>query len=367
MHMTVHRESADLAEEWLGRLAFKSVVSNKPLAPRTIERYRDSVTGGERSRRSQPSVPLLTYWAEVAPGVPIWGIELSQWLAWVNREVRARGGGYQEASASEKNIRRCASQNLLQWLSQRKHKPVSEDILDYMPAYEDRASERRKNVTLNPIADGIFAAIWSSPLEWNTRLWIGMSAFMTMRIGEVANIAASEVDLVRRSATFGSKGGKRRTVHYGELCTEDWPMLPHLRDFHEEFVKLFEVYVHERQDDERALGLRWLCPYTEGESRPHRDDPKVEVWTASERDLNRFDKSWQRALKVAGFQPRSYTPHQLRHFAATNLWRSGASWDRIKAEMGHDDEATTHAYLHFNADWDRERSRNEKLRRERGT
>jgi integrase len=198
-----------------------------------------------------------------------------------------------------------------------------------------------------------------------------MAAFMTMRKAEIANMRpwvpgdgqSLGVDLERRTATFLGKGGKPRTVHYGALAEFDWPMLPHLRDFPERFVKLFEEHVEQRQDDvRRGMELRWLHPWTEGASRPDRDNPKLDVWFASKADLKRFDRRWQAALKQAGYAEREYTPHQLRHFAAMNMWRAGTSWERLKREMGHDQEATTHAYLNFRPEYDRERRRNEVAR-----
>jgi integrase len=323
------------------------------LGPNTIDSYRLAVIGKPDAKpRSQPAVSLLAWWGDR----PIVATTLPELLDWYDREVRDGAGGTRPPSASVRNTRRSAASNFFAWLSQVKRLQVDPEILDYLPAYEDRASGRRKDVSLNPIADGVFRAIWLSQFSIDDRLWIGMSAFMTMRAGEVANIRPDQVDLERQSATFGAKGGALRTVHYGQLCKKDWPMLPHLDDTFEQWMKLFEGHAERCQEDQRKdPDLRWLCPSTIGASRPHRDRKSEVVWYATKRDMNRFDKGWQRALRAAGFAARSHNPHQLRHFAATNLWRSGASWDRIKSEMGHDAEATTRGYLHFNPAFDRER------------
>jgi integrase len=332
------------------------------LAPRTIKRYRDVMLRQEKMVRVQPALPLLPFWEELGTGEPVWAITLPQFLAWYNTGVRNHGA-VKVASDSELNIRKCAVQNFLAWVTLKKRLEVDEDLLEWTPSYESRASVRRKDMKLNPLGDGTFAAIWLATEEPDTLLWIGMSAFMTMRIAEIANLQPHQVDLESRTATFVAKGGRMRVVHYGSLAEFDWPLLPHLRDFPEKWLKLFEVHVERCQDDQaRDPDLRWVCPFTEGESLPARDNPSEVVWTATMRDLNRFDKSWQRTLRKAGFEEREHNPHQLRHFAATNLWRAGTDFERLKSEMGHDEAATTHGYVDLRAEFDRERRRNEKLR-----
>jgi len=362
--MTIHmnEESLAMAEEWLESLRHSSPLGQgKALAHRTIDRYRDVVVGRSgKYKRAQPAKSLLAWWAESGSEGPVWAITHPQWLEWLFRPVRAGDGETKEPSPSEVNNRRSASQNFFTWLHEEKELKPARMILRHRISYDDRAIAPWKDVRLNPIEDGDFLAIWfSSDRLVDELLWMGQCAFMTMRIAEVANLLPNQVDLERRLATFRGKGNKLRTVHYGEL-QRDWSYLPHLHETHEQWVKVFETQVERCQADED----QWVCPFTEGEAVPDRDNPRKVLWYATARDLNRFDKSWQRALKRAGKPERSHNPHQLRHFAAVNMWRSGKEFERLKEEMGHDQTATTYAYMDFREAYNVQRARNAKLRRD---
>lgn len=375
----VHEESLAYAEEWLERLAHGSVSNKgKPLAPRTIDRYRDVVIGRPRQ---ESAVPFLAWWGAEAPGEPIWAISKEAMLEFLYREVRDGHGGTKEPSASEVNNRRSAVLNFIRWLHEWHSIAADREVRMYQPAVEDRAETRRKQVKLNPLRDEVFSAIWvtTDPIDnRDNLLWLGMAAFMGMRIDEMADLRPGPppgpgeqgVDLERRFATFMGKGRKLRTVHYGDLL-DDWSYLPHLRTFPQDWVKSFEDHVAQRQVDAEAMPPKrttdapwWVLPHTEGEMRPHRDNPRRMVWASAHRDRAWFDRRWQELLVQGGFAERQFTPHQLRHFVSTNLWRAGTPWLRIVTEMGHDEGATTIAYSDFNPAFSRERARNERKRGE---
>lgn len=377
----VHEESLALAEEWLESLTYGSVKNKgKPLVPRTIDRYRDVVIGRTVRKANHPTPALLVWWAETAPGQPIWAITREQLLEWWYGEVHATGGGTKEPSSSEVNNKRSAALNMLTWAASDpklvggKGLPVRLEVLTYQPPTEDRAAVRRKKVRLNPIEDGVFGVIWATVSEPDDWLWIGLAAFMTMRISDIADLRANDVDLDRQSAEFITKGRKLRTVHYGELM-EEWSWLEHLgADAYipREWLKRFEDHVFKRQEDAAKMPPGptdppwWVWPHTEGEWRPHRDNKRQRVWTSSPNDRNRFSKRWRSRLAAAGLgryhdKPRQ-TPHQLRHFASVNMWRAGTPWPKISQEMGHDDAATTFAYSDFSPEFNRERARNQRKR-----
>ena len=367
----VHKESLALAEDWLKDLPYGSLLNrNNPLVDRTIDRYRDEVVGRpvENRRKVQPQVPLLEFWAKLAPGEPIWAMQREQWLEWVHGVIRdGHGTGTKEPSESQVNNRRSSSKNFVTWMGVRRGLAVDQRIVIYQPAPEDRVEARRKQVKLHPLRDGAFVAIWNEVTDPDNILWMGMAAFMTMRIDEIANLRPEQVDLERHSAEFIGKGRKLRTVRYGELM-DDWSYLPYLGVRPKEWMVLFEDHVAQRQADAAAMppGPQdppwWVWPKTEGQSRPHRDNKRKLVWAPSPNDLNRFAKRWRAMKKAAGYGEEAFTPHQLRHFASTNMWRAGTPWRKIVAEMGHDHAATTEAYSDFSTEFNRERARNEHKR-----
>jgi integrase len=371
----VHKNSLALAEEWLKSLEHGSLKNRgKPLAPRTIDRYRDAVVGRGWQKKGHPTPPLLVWWADVAPGRSIWSVTRDELLEWFYSDVYVRDGVTKPPSSSETNNRRAAALNLLTWAGTPapagRGLKVAYEVMMYQPPVEDRAHVRRKMVKLDPLDDGAFGPIWHTVSEPDDWLWIGMAAFMTMRIDEIANLRPEDVDLERRFAEFIGKGQKRRIVHYGELL-DDWSYLDHLgvdAFIPNEWAKRFEDHVFKRQADAEAMppgpldSPWWVWPYTEGQSRPHRDNKRQLVWSPSDNDRNRFAKRWQRRLVAAGFTRHQYRPHQLRHFASVNMWRAGVPWQRIVAEMGHDEGATTFTYSDFRPDYNRERARNERKR-----
>ena len=148
----VHKESLALAEDWLKDLPYGSLLNrNNPLVDRTIDRYRDEVVGRpvENRRKVQPQVPLLEFWAKLAPGEPIWAMQREQWLEWVHGVIRdGHGTGTKEPSESQVNNRRSSSKNFVTWMGVRRGLAVDQRIVIYQPAPEDRVEARRKQVSI---------------------------------------------------------------------------------------------------------------------------------------------------------------------------------------------------------------------------
>ena len=61
--------------------------------------------------------------------------------------------------------------------------------------------------------------------------------------------------------------------------------------------------------------------------------------------LKRFDKSWRKALKLAGIKDFHF--HDLRHTFCSNLLLSGASLKDVKEMIGHQDISMTDRYSHL--------------------
>ena len=387
--MSVHIKSLELAEEWLAALPRESPLGKRePLAPSTVQAYRDDIVGRDAERMRVPKLALLTWWAEEAPGEPIWEMVESDLIDFLHMQVRDGLGadGFKPPSASVYKKRRAATLSFFMWLKE-KGFDLDRGLITYKTPYEEKADERRREVKLRPILDGTFRSIqtWRD-LDPDSMRMVGQAAFMTQRIGEVANMRPEDVDLERHRATFRAKGGKKRTVNYGELTSYDWPLLDHLEDFHETWVRNFEDHAEQCQEAQRRdPDQRWLCTLTEGEPVPRRDaradmggrpskrrqreapsptaaQPLEDWWRPTVADLKRMDTMWQHVLTGAGFPARSNTFHQLRHFSATNMWRAGVRFDRLKAEVGHSMDLTTYAYIDLRPGFDAERTRNEHRR-----
>lgn len=53
-------------------------------------------------------------------------------------------------------------------------------------------------------------------------------------------------------------------------------------------------------------------------------------------------------LKSAGLDNTGYSPHKLRHTAATLMYQGGADMLAIKEILGHENVSTTQFYTHIN-------------------
>ena len=63
--------------------------------------------------------------------------------------------------------------------------------------------------------------------------------------------------------------------------------------------------------------------------------------------LLNFCKTVEKYIKLAGLDPKKYTPHKLRHTAATLMYKYGNVDIRSLQEiLGHDSIQTTEIYTH---------------------
>ncbi|HDZ91100.1 MAG TPA: site-specific integrase [Deltaproteobacteria bacterium] len=61
--------------------------------------------------------------------------------------------------------------------------------------------------------------------------------------------------------------------------------------------------------------------------------------------IKRFDKSWHKALELAGIKDFHF--HDLRHTFCSNLILSGAGLKEVKEMIGHRDLSMTDRYSHL--------------------
>jgi integrase len=334
-----HAESLELAEQWLSEL---EAIDGR--AHRTVMRYRWSLLGSPTSRGA---VPLLGF----AGPRPVWELGLDDIKAWYLWPVRDPQHGERPPSASAQKNKRAAVNMFFGWLQSEHDKAIDPKVLRYNPKHL-RVTKHEVRAQPKPIPEASWYRLWrDNDLVLDDRYWLGLCYLFSFRIGEVANLRPEDVDLEARSMTFIRKGGQYATVRYGELIDYDWARLPNIGPF-DQWETFFTKLVHERTQD----GLVFLSPQTVGEQFLDPQSGEF-AWRPRMADITYYNKRLERLAKRVGV-PR-FTPHQLRHSCATNLWRAGVSRPRIMQIMNHGKYDTTLGYQEsFGGVYDRERERN---------
>lgn len=136
-----------------------------------------------------------------------------------------------------------------------------------------------------------------------------------LRLSELISI---DIDKIKGDTlTVVGKGDKERTIYLNDVC-----------------VKAIEDYLEERQDPkpghEKALFIS---------NRKTRFSQK-----GVQHMLDKY-------LKEAGLSGKGYSPHKLRHTAATLMYQHGHVDIRALQEiLGHESISTTQIYTHINKD-----------------
>lgn len=135
-----------------------------------------------------------------------------------------------------------------------------------------------------------------------------------MRLAELISINLSDFrdDTIR----ITGKGGKERIVYLNESCKQ---ALSH--------------YIQAR----RAL--------------PHLVDTDalfVSKRTGKRLTARRVEQIVENCLKNAGLSGKGFSPHKLRHTAATLMYQGGVDMLALKEILGHENVSTTQIYTHIN-------------------
>jgi integrase/recombinase XerC len=156
------------------------------------------------------------------------------------------------------------------------------------------------------------------PVRWRDDAVFELLYGSGLRVAEVCQLRAGDLDLRARSVTVWGKGGRQRRVPLSEPCTEalrDW-----MRRGRAAFLAEFELR-GSGADDALFLNRR---------GRP-----------LTPRDV-------RRALDRRA--PSPTYPHALRHTFATHLLDGGADLRTVQELLGHADLATTQIYTHVSRD-----------------
>lgn len=135
-----------------------------------------------------------------------------------------------------------------------------------------------------------------------------------MRLAELITINLS--DFKDGTIRITGKGGKERLVYLNDACQD---------------------------------ALQHYLPVRAG--LPHLAEPNalfVSKRTGKRLTARRVQQIVERCLQSAGLSGRGYSPHKLRHTAATLMYQGGVDMLALKEILGHENVSTTQIYTHIN-------------------
>jgi integrase/recombinase XerD len=255
-----------------------------------------------------------------------YGSSLRKFVAWLDGQEPTEGLVEQFTqrprpkapipAASTVNRDLYAIRSLMGWLVRKGEVPsnVAEDVL----------TSRVTNSTPRAVKDDVWMVLWCSDLTDDQRVWLGLAYYVGLRRHEIAQVGPGHFDVERELiVNFKRKGGSRYSVEYGGMAGVVCDRLPHLSLHVDHWRDLLAKAVWSRREDQ------WLAPL----SIP--TDP----WG------NWVNRDLERALKAAGLPDNAFTPHCLRHSAATNLLRCGLPIEVVADQLSHASIETTRRYL----------------------
>ena len=135
-----------------------------------------------------------------------------------------------------------------------------------------------------------------------------------MRLAELVSINMGDFrdDTIR----ITGKGGKERLVYLNEAC-----------------INALEHYCRVRKDIPHLVD---------------KDALFVSKRTGKRLTARRVEQIVARCLQSAGLSGRGFSPHKLRHTAATLMYQGGVDMLALKEILGHENVSTTQIYTHIN-------------------
>lgn len=248
---------------------------------------------------------------------------------WINRP--ARGG---PSSPSTIRNRTVLTTNFYKYLVSVERLPLSHDAAITAGIRAHKAPATRKKA----IPDGDFASLFLLPLSRDADpsgigrvdlVWLGLGYYWGFRAIEIMSIRPEEVGegFWLNFERKGPQGANFHQLHGMRVFEDDLRYVPSVLPGHERFLEALDWLRKLRH------GERFLMPATQGEHVETKTN-RVE-WIATERDTQWLNRRLDILLRDNGLDRKLFTPHALRHSAATNLARSGASPERIMSVMNH--------------------------------
>lgn len=137
-----------------------------------------------------------------------------------------------------------------------------------------------------------------------------------LRVSELCALNRTSINL--KTGEFGivGKGGKLRIVFLSDRAKG-----------------ALEAYIQERTDIDDALFV----------SHGNSAEKNISVTRLTPRSVQRMIKKYAAKAGII----KKVTPHQLRHFFATDLLQGGADIRSVQAMLGHSSITTTQIYTHY--------------------
>jgi site-specific recombinase XerD len=191
---------------------------------------------------------------------------------------------------------------------------VAHGLVDRSPAEVVHGPAQRKRQP-RPIPDDVWVAWWQSDLPPSLRTALGLGFYGGLRRAEIVGLHRDQIR-DRRIVNFVRKGGGEHSLPLDDMVDVLATKLPRVAvDVH-----LFWLALEDCRRLVRGSLVGWTCV-----------DPQ---------EVNRRLNTYARSRKL----PR-FTPHQLRHSAASNLVRTGMPLHLVSALMNHSNIGITMGYV----------------------
>lgn len=187
------------------------------------------------------------------------------------------------------------------------------------------------------ISDDVWRKFWLSDLPPEDRAWIGLGAFAGLRRREIVSLAPEQVS-VDRGLLYGvaRKGGAEDVVEYVEMATIIHQRLPHVLPDLDDWLEQVAELAAFREGERTFITMDWPATETSARANSLYDDrlPSPVV----------LNKRLIKLLRWANLPENTFTPHSLRHTAATNLLRCGLPIEVVADCLGHSSPNITMRY-----------------------
>ena len=134
-----------------------------------------------------------------------------------------------------------------------------------------------------------------------------------LRVSELVSL--NKTDIYEDHVRVLGKGNKERVVFFGDGCRE-----------------AIDDYLLVRQEDK-------IIPADKNALFISRDNCRISV--------RGVQKMVEKKLKIAGLDATRYSPHKLRHTAATLMLKNGVDTRALQEVLGHSNLNTTQIYTHL--------------------
>ena len=201
-----------------------------------------------------------------------------------------------------------------QWANERDY-GASSISSAFAPSAPDR--------TPKPADDADWLQLWRSDLTDSNRLVFGLGYWCGLRRREIVTLRPGDVELGKGMMTFIRKGGSPEPIEYKAMG--NWLKGMEIHEGFDYWCELLDTAVKNR------LSLNANLLWWEAISDPSPD-------------CERLARRLKASLREAGLSRTQFTLHQLRHSAATNMYRAGCPAELIRDALSHSSWNTTSNY-----------------------